>query len=190
MSAEKDLAVQLIQLQLESGFSYGIHLEKRIVQLIGDVDVKMLKRLDAALTILEAISGKAITIVLNSGGGFAYEGLAIATRIRRSKCKVYIEAHGHVMSAATCILAAGTHRSISKFANLMFHESHGVVEGRTKDLKAEAAQAQFEEEQYCRLLAEFTETNIEQWKQLINRGVDTYISPEKAKEMGLVHEIF
>ena len=189
MSSEKDLAVEIFKTKIEVSLDYGLDLENRIIQLIGEVDEHMFGFLDSALTILEAQSRKGITVRINSLGGSTYDGTAIVSRIRASKCHVTTECYGAAMSAASMILACGNRRRISSLGWVMWHEAAYDVGGKHSDIKHFARQVDREELAWASAMAAFTLRDQQFWKA-IGEQKDHYFSPEQCLELGIVDEIF
>jgi hypothetical protein len=90
---DKNIAAQMLELQIDVALRYGIDMGARCIQLIGEIDENTFCYIDSALTLLEGNSKKGITIKINSEGGSLYDALAIVARIRSSKCKVTTEAN-------------------------------------------------------------------------------------------------
>jgi len=189
MSSERDVAIELLKTKLEVALDYGLDLENRVVQLIGEVDEHMFSFLDSALTLLEAQSRKAIVIRINSTGGSTYDGTAIVSRIRASKCKITTECYGAAMSAASMILACGHKRRIAKLGWAMWHEASYEVGGRHSDIKEFAKQVDREEVAWAAAMAAFTQRPQAFWAS-IGTNKDYYFSPDQCLELGIVDEIF
>lgn len=169
-------------------FEDGVDFQRRVISLTGDVDESMFMKLDAALSEMESESRAAITIKINSPGGFVYQAMAIVGRMRHSKCKIVTCGYGAVMSAATLILAAGDKRLISKYAWFMHHESQYAVEGRHSEIKASVAQGEREEAQWAGWMADFSNKPKEFW---LKNGthVDSYFSAEELLDLGVADEL-
>lgn len=188
-SSERDLALEILKIKIETALDYGLDIENRVIQLIGDVDENMFAFLDASLTILEAQSRKQITVRINSLGGSTYDGTAIVSRIRASKCKIVTECYGAAMSAASMILACGHKRRIAGLGWVMWHEASYGVDGRHSEIKHIAKQVDREESAWARAMGAFTKRSQEFWAS-IGAQKDHYFSPEQCLELGIVDEIF
>lgn len=187
--SEKDLAIELFKIKLEVALDWGFDIENRAIQLIGDVDENMFSFLDSCLTILEAQSRKQITIKINSLGGSTYDGTAIVSRIRASKCKIVTECYGAAMSAASMILACGHKRRISSLGWVMWHESSYGVDGRHSEIKHLAKQVDREEMAWASAMGKFTLRPQNFWASIGNQK-DHYFSAAQCVELGIVDEIF
>lgn len=162
----------------------------RVVQIVGHIDEEMFKHVDAALTDFEAESDEPIHVRLSSDGGTAYDGPAVAARLRSSPCHIVMEGFGCVFSAATAVFAAGDERKLSKYAVVMLHQSTHEFNGDAITMKKYAAWCIQEELLYCQLLADYTNTDQNTWKRIIASGRDKYLTAEDALQLGLATSIF
>ncbi len=173
---------------LEYAFEYNVNFKERTISISREIDEKEFDRIDNALTEMESQNRKAITIRINSPGGQVYQALAIIGRMKRSQCQIITEGYGHVMSAATMILAAGDKRKISKYAFFMHHEASYGVDGRHSEIKDMVKQTEKEEEQWCEWMAEFTKKPKAFWMKSGVR-VDAYFSANELMELGVADEV-
>lgn len=183
--------------EIDKAYSYfdryvdkGVDVRDRIVRLDGDIeDGCDFAHIDAAFTVLERLSRKAITVRLKSYGGSVHEALAIIGRFRQSKCKVIVEGYGAIMSSAVIILASGAERRVSKYACIMHHESSYGISGRHSDIKDEIAQAEREERLWAQWMAEKTNQNADFWYNHGSRK-NFYMNAQECLACGVVDEIF
>jgi len=171
-------------------FDYGVNFEDRIIKLTGEINAEMFDLVDTALTELENLGKKDITIKINSPGGEAYQAMAIVGRMAESKCKIVTKGYGMVMSAATIILAAGTRRrEMSRFGQFMWHECSYEIDGRHSHIKDAAVQVDLEERFWAKSMAKFTKKTAKFW---LEQGVrkDANFSPEQLLKLGVVDGIF
>lgn len=176
-------------LLLEYSFGFKVDFKNRIIVICGEIDSNVFEIVEAAMTEMESQSRKAITFKINSPGGEVYQALAIVGRMRNSKCKIITEGYGHMMSAATMILAAGHQRSASKYSFFMHHESSYSVDGKHSEIKNEVANAEQEEARWSEWMEEFTKKPKKFWK---NSGVGTnaYFAADELVELGVIDEVF
>lgn len=180
--------VTQLGIHLETLFEHGVNFRDRIITINNEIDNNEFQKVDAGLSEMESDSRKSVTIRINSPGGSVYDALAIIGRLKASKCKIITEGYGHIMSAATLILACGDERRISKFAWFMIHEASYAVEGKHKDIKTAVAQNEREEVKWAKWMEEFSQKDAKFWKKTADEK-DTYFSPEELKELGVVDEI-
>lgn len=183
------LELENLALNLEYAFNRGVDLSARVIQLTEDIEEFHFGHFDAAMTCLEKLNRKAITIKINSYGGDMYAALGIVGRMLESPCYVHTKGYGKIMSAATLILAAGKKRSISNVSQFMHHEVSAEVGGRLSQLDHEISLMKREETLWCNLMSQFTSQDPEFWKQK-GRGLDYYLTPSECLELNVVDEVF
>jgi ATP-dependent Clp protease protease subunit len=157
------------------------------IKIIGAIDEDAYTEFCNKLDDLETGGVKVITVELNSGGGTAYDALAIAGRMRTSKCKFTVTGYGLIASAAVLILAAGDVRVMTKEAWVMVHEDSGRIKGNIVTMELEALHFRRLENQWAGLLAERTLTKAEVWTKLHKET--TYLSAEECLALGLVDKV-
>lgn len=183
-----DAKVTQLGIHLETLLEHGINFRDRIITITNEIDSDEFLRIDAALSEMESDSRKSVTIRINSPGGTVYDALAIVGRITNSKCKIITEGYGHVMSAATLILACGDERKLSKFAWFMCHEASYAVDGKHTDIKRAVLQAEKEEQHWSKWMEEFSNKDSKFWQKVASEQ-DTYYSASELLELGIVDEI-
>lgn len=178
-----------LTLTLDYAFNRGVDLANRTIQLTEDIEDHHFDHFDTAMSALESLNRKAITLKINSYGGDVYTALGIIGRMRESKCQIITKGYGKIMSACTAILAAGDKRSMSILAEFMHHESSYSVEGRHSEIQHEVKQAQTLSDRWCNLMSDLTGVPSTYWS---SRGVgkDFYMSAEKCLELNIVDEVF
>jgi len=180
--------VDKYELHLKCLFEYGVNISERVINLNGDVTEAMFKDMDIQLTEMESQSKKAVTVRINSSGGNVYDGLAIAGRLRFSKCQIITQVFGQAMSAACLIFAAGNRRQASKFAFVMHHEISGGVDGRLSEMKTELEHMNSIERFWAAWMAEFTKKNRKFWLEE-GRYTDAYWDASALVELGVADEV-
>jgi ATP-dependent protease ClpP protease subunit len=187
---KKIVELERLALNLEYSFNRGVDLDNRIIRLTEDIEEHTFDWFDSAITALETINRKAITIRISSYGGDVYSALGIIGRMQNSSVsKINTEGYGKIMSAATAVLAAGDKRSMSKLAEFMHHESSYGVEGRHSEIVHEVKVSERLSLKWARLMSELTGIPQEYW---LRKGVgkDFYISADDCLELNIVDEIF
>jgi len=186
---KNSLELEKKNLQLQYSFEWGVDIANRVVRISGEIDTGYFDFLDAALTELESESKGAITIRINSPGGSVYEALAMVGRIDSCKRQIITEGYGHIMSAATLLLASGDKRRMSKRAHFMHHEAWATLEGRASELENEIKQLKQEGIEWSNAMAQLTTMPSEFWEEA-GVGVNAYFTPEQCLEYGIIDEIF
>lgn len=169
---------------------YGIDLKNRIINITGEIHEGTWDIFNVGMTYMENLGKGDITVTIASEGGSTYYAMSIVSRMKESKCKTVTKGYGHVMSAATLILASGTRRRlISDEAFFMWHEASYAVDGRHSENKATVRQIEREENLWCNKMAERTKKNAKFWKEK-GVGIDAYFNAEQLVKMGIADEIF
>jgi len=180
---------ETLELKLKYAFEYGVNLQARTIQLVGEIDGSKFELIDSALTELDTINHKQITLRINSEGGSVGDALAIVGRINSCKSRIITEGYGSIMSAATIILAAGFKRRISKHSWFMHHESAYDLSGRHSEVKDMVKQRDREENQWAEIMAGLTNKDKGFWRK---HGIykDSYFTAEELLKLGVVDEVF
>jgi ATP-dependent protease ClpP protease subunit len=185
----KKIELEQFALNLECSFDRGVDIENRIIRLTEDIEEHHFDWFDAALTTLESINRKRVTLRISSYGGDVHTATGIIGRMRRSKCLIDTEGYGKIMSAATAILAAGHNRSMSDLAEFMHHEASYYVEGRHSEIEHEVKQSQSLSEKWCSLMFELTGIPKQFWMQK-GVGKDFYMDAQQCLNLNIIDEIF
>jgi ATP-dependent Clp protease protease subunit len=171
-------------------FEYGVNFDSRTITITGEIEHPLFETVDAALTLLENEGKDAITVKIHSPGGDTYEALAIVARLRKSKCQIITEGYGHIMSAATLILACGSKRRLDKNAQFMWHESsYDPGDKKVSQHEAQLLQAKREEEIWAENMALYSNKPKKFWKEK-GIGLDSFFSSEELLKMGVIDEVF
>lgn len=184
-----DNKLSVTALNIGIAFEYGVNFKERSICLTGEIDESMFILVDIALTEMEAQSKATITIRINSPGGSTYDAMAIIGRLKRSKCHIVTEGYGHVMSAATLLLACGDRRRISSYAWFMHHEAAYGVDGKHSEIKNTVNQVEREEKFWAECLAKFTNKDAKFWEKL-GVSLDKFYSPQELVDLGVADEVF
>jgi len=134
-----------------------------------------------------------VNLFINSPGGDAFSGLALADQIERAKRKgFHITAHasGIVASAAVPVFAVCDRRFAAPGTIFMVHEtSIWKWPGRetASDIRSQNRLMELIRDRYIGKLAYYTKLSKEEWEELENKT--TWFSAEQAKKWGLVDQI-
>ena len=136
-------------------------------------------------------SVKNLKIFLNSFGGGAYAGFAIADQIRRMKdrFKISIHASGVVASAAVMVFIAVEDRYASEDMFFMVHE---IAVPSTAGMNASDVKSMdrlFDKltSRYIENLVKHSNKTKEEWQEMLKE--ETWFSAQEALEWGLVKEV-
>jgi ATP-dependent Clp protease protease subunit len=162
-------------------------MSSRSIVLSGDVTSAMFQDFCTQMDILEDADSAPIIVRLNSNGGNTADALAIAGRIRESTNEVITVGYGHIMSAATLILAAGDKRKMSKHAWFMIHDARDRATGTAAEMKRAAKQLAREEAQWIELMADFTGVPKALWAELTANS--THLTATECKNLTIIDEL-
>lgn len=160
---------------------------KRKLYLIGEINDEAYKRFSKQLSARESENSKPVYLELSSEGGDPIAALAFAGRIRSSKCDINITAFGQVASAAVLILAAGDHRMMHSSCWMMVHEDSAQLEGEVAQLEKATAHLRRLEDQWSKLLQNYTGTPAAVWTELHKNT--TYLSAGECRDLKIVDQI-
>ena len=134
-----------------------------------------------------------INLFINSPGGDAFSGLALADQIERAKRKgftIIAHASGIVASAAVPVFAVCNERLAASGTIFMVHEtSIWKWPGRetASDIRSQNRLMNLIRERYIGTLSRYSKLNKEEWEDLEHKT--TWFSAEQALEYGLADRI-
>jgi ATP-dependent Clp protease protease subunit len=168
--------------------------DKAFIKIFSGLSVADVTRLWSDLIYLENnTSIRDVTLFINSSGGDAFSGLALADQIERAKRRgFHITAHasGIIASAAVPVFAAGDVRLAAPGTIFMVHEtSLWKWPGRetASDIRSQNELMLLLRERYIGKLAAYSKLDSAKWEELENKT--TWFSAETAMEWGLVDRI-
>jgi ATP-dependent Clp protease, protease subunit len=165
-------------------------LENRIVFLQGEIYTGNANEVVMKLLYLQSENRrKDIHFYLNSPGGDVVSTLAIYDTMQILSCPVATYCVGQAASGAAVLLAGGTHgkRYALPHARVMLHQPYGGVGGQVSDIEIQANEIMRNREMLNEILAKHTGQPMEQIAKDTDR--DFFLSPEQAKQYGLVDDI-
>jgi ATP-dependent Clp protease protease subunit len=169
---------------------YSRLLKERIVFLGTEVGDEIANLIAAQLLFLEAEDPeKDISVYVNSPGGSAYAGMAIYDTMQYVKPDVRTICVGMGMSAAAMIIAGGApgKRMALPNAKIMIHQGSGGFRGTPADIQIAAKEILEMTQRMAEIIARHSGQPVEQVMRDIDR--DRFMTPEEAKEYGLIDEI-
>lgn len=165
-------------------------LMDRIVFLGAPINDDVANIIIAQLLFLEANnSEKDIYLYLNSPGGIVSSGMAIYDTMQHLRAPINTICMGMAASMGSFLLAAGTpgKRSALPHARIMIHQPSGGAQGTAADIEIQAREILRENDLIRNILAQNTGKDAETIRHDFDR--DFFMSPEQAREYGLVDEI-
>ena len=165
-------------------------LKDRIIFIGTPIDDAGANLVIAQLLFLEAEDpDKDIHLYINSPGGSVTASLAIYDTMQFVKPAIETICMGQAASGAALLLAAGTKgkRMALPHSRIMIHQPYGGVQGQAADIQIQAKEILRMREELNRIFANHTGQLLERVEKDSDR--DFFMSPEEAKEYGLVDEV-
>lgn len=165
-------------------------LENRIVFLQGEIYTGNANEVVMKLLYLQSENRrKDIHFYLNSPGGSVTATLAIYDTMQMLSCPVATYCVGEAASGAAVLLAGGTKgkRYALPHSRVMVHQPLGGVGGQVSDIEIQAREILRYRDVLNEILSRHTGQPVEKIAKDTDR--DFFLSPEEAKEYGLVDDI-
>jgi ATP-dependent Clp protease, protease subunit len=165
-------------------------LKDRIIFIGTPIDDTGANLVIAQLLFLEAEDPeKDIHVYINSPGGSVTASLAIYDTMQFVKPAIETICMGQAASGAALLLAAGTKgkRMALPHSRIMIHQPYGGAQGQAADIQIQAKEILRMREELNRIVAHHTGQPLERVEKDSDR--DFFMSPDEAKEYGLVDEV-
>lgn len=164
-------------------------MQERIIFLGTDIDPDVANILNAQLLWLDSMSDDEITMMINSPGGYCYDGLSIIDTMNYIQSPVTTQCVGMAASMGAVILSAGEkgHRFALPHSRVMIHQPLGGAQGQATDILIEAEQIKILKNELCGILAENSGQPLD--KVLADCERDHWMIASEAKEYGLIDNI-
>ena len=139
------------------------------------------------LAALNDVTGD-VTVRMNSGGGDAFEGVAIKNVLRAHQGEVTVIVEGLAASAASVIAVGGADRLIMRpGAELMIHDAWTFADGNAADLEKLASDLERTSQAMAEIYAEKAGTSPEVMRQMMRD--ETWFSAQEAVDAGLADAV-
>lgn len=165
-------------------------LKERIIFLSGPVHDGMSSLIVAQLLHLEAENPKKeISMYINSPGGVVTSGLSIYDTMQYIRPAVSTLVVGQAASMGSLLLAAGEagHRFSLPNSRVMVHQPSGGYQGQATDIMIHAQETQKLKDRLNQIYVKHTGQPLQKVVDALER--DNFMSPDDAKEWGLIDEI-
>jgi len=169
---------------------YSRMLKERIIFLTGQVDDYVASLICAQLLFLESENpSKDISFYINSPGGIVTSGLAIYDTMQYIRSKVSTVCIGQAASMGSLLLAAGEpgKRFALPNARVMIHQPSGGAQGQATDIEIQAREILSLRARLNDIYVKHTGKELAHIENAMER--DKFLSPEEAKEFGLIDEV-
>ena len=173
--------------------SYDIYsrlLKERIIFLTGGVEDHVASVICAQLLFLESENpSKDIAFYINSPGGVVTSGLSIYDTMQYIRPEVSTVCLGQAASMGSLLLTAGAKdkRFALPNARIMIHQPSGGAQGQATDIEIHAREILRTRERLNQIYVEHTGQKLKTIEAAMER--DKFMSPEEAKEFGLIDEV-
>lgn len=165
-------------------------LVDRIIMLNRDFNDRMANLITAQLLFLESQDPeKPIHIYINSPGGVVTSGLAIYDTMQLIKSPISTTVMGQAASMGSFILLAGDkgQRFALPNARIMIHQPSGGSGGTSMDIEIQTRETVRIRETLYNIMAKHTGRTFDEVFKACER--DNFMSPEEAKEFGLIDQV-
>lgn len=169
---------------------YSRLLKERIIFLTGPVHDEVSSLICAQLLYLESENPtKDISFYINSPGGVVTAGLAIYDTMGYIRPDVSTVCFGQAASMGSLLLAAGTagKRYALPHSRIMMHQPSGGFQGQATDIEIHAREILNLKARLNQIYVDHTGKPIDVIEQNMER--DNFLSPDEAKEFGLIDEV-
>ena len=169
---------------------YSRLLKERIIFLTGPVDDLVSSLICAQLLYLESENpSKDISFYVNSPGGIVTAGLAIYDTMNYIRPDISTVCFGQAASMGSLLLAAGAKgkRYGLPHSRIMIHQPSGGFQGQAADIDIQAREILSLRERLNQIYVTHTGQTIDVIEKRMDR--DSFLSPEEAKEFGLIDEV-
>jgi ATP-dependent Clp protease protease subunit len=164
----------------------------RILYLSGDVTENTISQVIAGILSMAGHNKeKPITLVISTYGGSVDEMFSLYDILKYVPCPVRTVGIGKVMSAGVLLLSAGEKgkRLIGSNARLMIHGISAGISGNVFDIVNQSTECVRQQELMVKLLCKETGINKIKLNKMMKTGMDNYVTPEMAVNLGIVDKI-
>jgi ATP-dependent Clp protease protease subunit len=165
-------------------------LKERIIFVAGPVHDEMATVIVAQLLFLEAENpSKEISMYINSPGGVVTSGLSIYDTMQYIRPKITTVCIGQAASMGSLLLTAGEPGMRFSLPNsrIMVHQPSGGYQGQATDILIHAAETQKLKTRLNEIYVKHTGQTLKKVEAALER--DNFMSPQEAKDWGLIDEI-
>jgi ATP-dependent Clp protease protease subunit len=169
---------------------YSRLLKERIIFLTGGVNDHVASLICAQFLFLEAENPtKDIALYINSPGGAVTAGLAMYDTMQYIRPNVSTLCIGQAASMGALLLCAGAKGSRYALpqSRIMVHQPSGGARGQAADIEIHAREILFVRQRLNEIFARHTGQELSVIEENMER--DTFMTPEQAKNFGLVDEV-
>ncbi|AEA27915.1 peptidase S14 ClpP [Pseudonocardia dioxanivorans CB1190] len=128
-----------------------------------------------------------IVLHLNSPGGDAFEGVAIANVLRAHRARVVVRVDGMAASAASVIAMAGDEVVMGIGSQMMVHDASGYTWGNAAEIEAFLRRLNATSDSLAGTYAARAGGTVAEWRAVMQ--AETWYTPEEAVAAGLADRV-
>jgi len=169
---------------------YSRLLKERIIFLTGPINDNVASLVTAQMLFLESENPKKeIYLYINSPGGLVTAGLGVYDTIQYIKAPISTLCIGQAASMGSFLLAAGEKGKRFSLPNsrIMVHQPSAGFQGQATDIEIHANEVLALKKRLNEIYSKHTGQSTEDIKKALER--DNFMTPESAKEFGLIDEV-
>ncbi len=169
---------------------YSRLLKERIIFVVGPVNDGMASLVCAQLLFLESENPKKeISLYINSPGGVVTSGLAMYDTMQYIRPEIATVCVGLAASAGSLLLTAGRKgkRYSLPNSNIMIHQPSGGFQGQAADIEIHAREILKTRDRLNKIYVKHTGQELSKIENAMDR--DRFMTPEEAKDFGLIDEV-
>jgi ATP-dependent Clp protease protease subunit len=169
---------------------YSRLLKERIIFVVGPINDNVASLVTAQLLFLESEDPKKeINLYINSPGGLVTAGLGIYDTMQYIKPDVSTLCIGQAASMGSFLLAAGKKGKRFSLPNsrIMVHQPSAGFQGQATDIEIHAKEVLALKKRLNEIYSKHTGKPFDDVKKALER--DNFMTPEIAKEFGLIDEV-
>lgn len=169
---------------------YSRLLKDRIVFIGSEIDDETSNLIVAQLLFLQSEdNNKDINVYINSPGGSVTAGMAIYDTMQFVKCDVSTFCVGQASSMGAILLTGGKKgkRYSLPHSRIMIHQPMGGASGQASDIAVQAQEILNLKKKLIDIISMHTGKDIKTVEKDMDR--DYFMSPEEAKEYGLIDKV-
>jgi ATP-dependent Clp protease protease subunit len=169
---------------------YSRLLKERIIFVVGPVNDNMASLVCAQLLFLESENPKKeIALYINSPGGVVTSGLAMYDTMQYIRPEISTVCVGLAASAGSLLLTAGRKgkRYSLPNSNIMIHQPSGGFSGQAADIEIHAREILKTRDRLNKIYQKHTGQELSKIETAMDR--DRFMTPEEAKDFGLIDEV-
>ena len=169
---------------------YSRLLKERIIFLVGPINDNVASLVTAQLLFLESEDPKKeINLYINSPGGLVTAGLGIYDTMQYVKPDISTLCIGQAASMGSFLLAAGKKGKRFSLPNsrIMVHQPSAGFQGQATDIEIHANEVLALKKRLNEIYSKHTNKPVDEVKKALER--DNFMTPEVAKEFGLIDQV-